>query len=265
MGVITSQVRATPFNLCHETGDLIDKNQEGLTYSLGEVFDRSLTDKLKDWVKILRYATFYVGYFNPEALAVARLFGSSMGEFKNFLSIKELHKKTRGVYNSLDELLTKRTSRAAGAVFVASTGLMNSFLDGANFASRFVPLNSPVLQCMGRISPLAKTVSALINASTDYKTFNKATKAIDVELQILSLIKLSMDVAYIALGILFVGFPVVGLAPSFFATTTWSALATTLSLSAYFYDKMYDPTHKNSDVNWDGFKERVQFESQATG
>lgn len=223
-----------------------NKRAEKLSCTVGEVFNDSLKDKIKDWIKVFRYTATYVEYFNPNAPEAVHAFGSQMSEFKNFLSIRELYKKTQAVYFSLCKVAKEPVERSVISVFGASTDLMSSVVDSLNFASRFVYMNASVLKLISKNTDMAKFACAILSTGKD----SKALAAVMGDehssdaLIVAHMLRLAVDISYIALGIFSIGFSAVGLAPSAIVLTSWSAFATVISLISYFQDKMCDPYQK---------------------
>ncbi len=255
-------------NLTCSNGNVINKHEAGQpkpilevvsVYTLGDVFQRSLTDKIKSWVKLFRYSASYAEWLIPNAPEGIHLFGSKMGEMKNFLCFKEIYPRTCGVGASLFKVVQEPSIRAAITALHRCSDWTSSITGSASFISRCIPFDTTVLKAVASKNIIAKFVCALSAAVWDYQAFDKASKTLDIELQVALLLRLAIDLSYIAFGIFALAPLVLGGAPaSALALLHCQTVETVLILISYFYNALYDPYHKNSDVNLEALRSHIK-------
>lgn len=228
------------------------KEEYTVTGAILKFFD----EKAKDVAKALSYSSFWVGEALPNSSPGLKAFGSTMGEFKNFMSATEVPKKTLEFWESCVGLWTSLTNangpwekvNAAGLeVFKKSTAFTNAFVDSIDFSSRFIAMNSEVMKWLKGINFAATASSALNGIREQVNNINKAGD--NTSKTMLYMINGARDISYAVLGL-------IGLGCTLTATpiVPWMMVACltsgiTWTTSSFFYEKLYDPEGKGKNLN----------------
>lgn len=228
------------------------KEEYTVTSAILKFFD----EKAKDVAKALGYTSFWVGQAVPNSPPELRAFGSTMGEFKNFVSATEVPKKSLELWESFVGLWKSLTTangpwekvNAAGLeVFKKSTAFTNAFVDSIDFSSRFVAINSEVMKWLKGLSFAATASSALNGVREQVNNISNAGN--NTSKTTLYMINGARDVSYAVLGLMGLGCTLTAtpIVPWMMVACLTSGI--TWTTSSYFYEKLYDPEGKGKNLN----------------
>ena len=230
-------------------------------YTTAGIVLKFFDEKVKDIAKAIGSAAFWTSQGVPNLPPAVSNLGALMGDIKNFISITEVPKKAVETFQAVKEfcgnLADKVTGKAgswekvgvaARKVFSKSTGLTSNVVDSVNFGSKFIPISTAAKSCLGYIG-FAATVGSAGNGAVEQIEKFAATDVKETKKQTFYLINLARDVSFVALGVFGLGFlitatPVIG-----WVLAACSTAGLFLSLSGYFYEKVYDPELKGKNLN----------------
>lgn len=226
-------------------------------YSVAGVVLKFFDEKAKDVAKVLGYAGFWAGQAVPGLPPEVKSFSATMGEFKNFISATEVPKKTvemvaayRGLWNSMncstgsgDQAWT-----ALGEAFKKTTGWINSVVDGVDFSSRFVAIDTEVMTWLKGTSFAATMGGAIKGASEQIEKISKALATETTKISFYA-INLLRDTSYGLLGAkgLFCIVTATPMVPWVMVGLLTAGL--TFTIGGYFYEKLYDPEGKGKNLD----------------
>jgi len=218
------------------------------TFTLNGAFARSLsTGTIKDWAKLVRYITFYVGEVMTNAPAFVSQVGVLMGNTKNVLSIGSLYNGILKTNETFCGVIKPSFFGTAIDTMVEVGGCFGNVVDiiEVTLASG-VPFHAATSTFVKKLNP---GVTGLCASVKTIKSVYKWAEADEVGKADLSFLNLAMQVSYVAFAAISLGCTmVIGVAPSSFAIVTCLASATLFGLAAFFYEMMYDPYCKNYET-----------------
>ncbi len=219
-------------------------------YSVSDIVQKFFSEKAKDFSKLLAYTTFWVGEAMPALPSQAKRFSSTMGDFKNFISLTEVPKKVIEVVNTSTKLWGDRTVNAARSVFDKVTTLTNSVVDSIDFGSRFLPINEAVMGWLKGVNSVA-TLGGAGNKAVEHIQKLTQTTETDTQKRALYVINLAGNVAYIAVGAMGLASFAAGVAivPAAMVGALTVGLITTIT--SFVFEKLYDPEGTGKNFNPD--------------
>ncbi|MEN9344333.1 MAG: hypothetical protein RLZZ453_1120 [Chlamydiota bacterium] len=211
---------------------------------------QSFSDQIKNLLKMFNYVAYWTGAKSIVGVATA---ATDAVHFKNLLSGLELLKKSKEVVTAGSEALAKGTASAVYGVAVKSAGWFNSFADAASYVNRYVPVAAlPVINNLN--------VGATLFYSSDgfVEQCGNMVAAKTPEQATLTLLKMSMNVCYVAFGVFMLSWLAMGVAPVVPIMLGCLTSATAFGLAGYFFEKVYDPYNTNESLDWSKLKKMVQ-------
>ena len=221
-------------------------------YTVAGVVLKFFEEKVKDVAKALGYTGFWLGQAIPNLPPEVKSFSGTMGDFKNFVSATEVPKKGAemvSAYNALFAAIASanRVSEAANEAFKKTTAFVNSVVDGIDFGSRFVAINTTVMTWLKGVNFTA-TLGSAINGIREQignisKHYGETSK---VHLYVLNGLR---DLAYAAVGVqgLYSILTVTPVLPWLMVGCLTVGL--TMTIGGYFYEKLCDPEGKGKNLN----------------
>ncbi len=215
------------------------------TYSWNQIVTLCLKERLKDLCKLCNYGGYYAGLAFKEVATDIRVFSLDMGHFKNGIALLEVYTKGPDIFfksNSVREL----------AVNVGSC--FSSAVDGLSFLSRYcTPVSASTLSFLSKANiwaVLGVCGNYLVEDSKKLIELGNNEKSTDAQLG-LTLLKIAMDVSYVAFASLSLICSAMGTTLSLPVLITCLTSATVFGLIAFVYEKVADPFFKNIDANFE--------------
>ncbi len=223
-------------------------------------------EKAKDIAKTGSYLSFWAMRAVPSLPPSVTKYGSTLRDFKNFISVTEVPEKLHTWSHSVNDLLFKKSTissrswgdvgTAARQVFKNSMSLINSAADTIDFTHLFVPLSQETLKRVSGIN-YAATLGFAGNSTIDQaqqihkmkiQDITKMTE-VDTKKFVFHMINIARDVSYLVLGVIGLGFIITAtpIVPWMIIACTTSGL--TWTIGGYFYEKMVDPENKGKNLN----------------
>jgi hypothetical protein len=246
----------TPFNPITTVQPPVYKREE---YALTEIVLKFFDERLKEFVKVLGYSTYWIRELFPNLPPEVKSFGTMMSNIKNFISVTEIPKKTNEALEALSGFCVdltkseagKKVSQAALQAIKKLASLTSAGTDTFDFATNFIPQPNAAVASAVKVASVAATLcGASISAGEQVEKMAN-TKANERTKNTFNMMNLARDVSYVAFGIL-ASLTMGGLitvAPSVPVVFLTAGLA--LSISSYFYEKIYDPEGKGKNLNPD--------------
>lgn len=227
------------------------KNEE---YTIAGMVLKFFDEKAKDIAKTLGYTSFWAGQAISGLPPEVRSFGATMGEFKNFVSATEVPKKTVEAFAAIGEfwgsINSPKAWEALGNAFTKTAAWTNSFVDGVDFGSRFIAIDTTVMTWLKGTS-FAATLGS--SAKGAWEQIQKISNAVASETTKTAFYAISFlrDMSYTLLGAkgLFCILTATPMVPWMMVGLLTAGLA--LTITGYFYEKLYDPEGKGKNLNPD--------------
>jgi len=232
------------------------RNEE---YTVAGIVLKFFDEKAKDIAKALGYTGFWAGQIAPGLPPEVKSFSATMGEFKNFISATEVPKKTVEAFAAFSALWANVSSptgsatkawAALGEAFTKAAAWTNSVVDGVDFSSRFVAIDTSVMTWLKGTS-FAATLGS--SAKGAWEQIQKISNAVAAETTKTSFYVISFlrDTSYALLGAkgLFCILTATPMVPWMMVGLLTAGL--TFTIGGYFYEKLYDPEGKGKNLNPD--------------
>ena len=219
-------------------------------YTVADAILKFLAEKTKDVAKILSYTGFWAGQAVPGLPPEVKSFSATMGEFKNFVSATEVPQKTVAVFAAYSAMFASMTWKAVGEAFSKTAEWTNAFVDGIDFSSRFVAIDTAVMTWLKGISFGATLGNSTKGAWENIQKMG-ATAAAESKKVAFYGISFLRDLSYAAVGAkgLFCIVTVTPMVPWVMVGLLTAGL--TFTIGSYFMEKLYDPDNKGKNLNPD--------------
>lgn len=242
--------------------DLVDKGSQPIkgriTYSVNEVISQALEKQISNVIKAVRYTIFFASQAVEKTPASLTEFSKQLGNFKNILSMRNLHKAIPNACSSFFNAVAQRSAAAARSALLDCGSCFNTIADTVELTSVFVPLNAAICTLMKNTNVWVTGTCSSLNAITQFKALLKAEKEGTAEQAILSLLRLAMNVSYVAFAAISLGCMAMGVVPSTVTIMTCLASGTAFGLGSFFYEMRNDPYGKNYQEHRK-LADRIQF------
>ncbi|GEM_PF-5140902 len=226
-------------------------------YSVAGMVLKFFDEKTKDIAKVFGYTGFWAGQAVPNLPPEVKSFSATMGEFKNFVSATEVPKKTveaAAAYRTLWKSMNCSTGAASqawtalGEAFKKTTGWINSVVDGIDFSSRFIAIDSSVMTWLKGTSFAATMGGAIKGVSEQIEKIGKALSTETAKINFYS-INFLRDTSYALLGAkgLYCIVTATPMIPWVMVGLLTAGL--TFTIFGYFYEKLYDPEGKGKNLD----------------
>jgi hypothetical protein len=216
-----------------------------VTYGFNDTISLALEKQVKNVVKMVRYSVFFAGQKVTRLPGSLQQFGAQMGNFKNVLSARELHKEIPAAYKTLYSAVTERSAKAAHAAVLGCGKCFNAVADVVELTAAFAPLNRAATVLVKNTNVWVTGTCAGLNSIKEMKAFAAADKACNPEQQTLSLIRLAMHASYVAFAAISISAMATGVAASAMTIISCLTAGTIFGLLSFFYEMMNDPYQKN--------------------
>jgi hypothetical protein len=225
-------------------------------YTTAGIILKFFDDKAKDIAKTLGYTGFWLGQAIPGLPPEVKSFSGTMGDIKNFVGATEVPKKVveaSQAYSALSEAISTgvRVNEAGRKAVTKTTSLVNSLADGANLGSKFLPVDTSVMEKLNAVNSAATLTGSSIGAYEQYEKYQNAAAANETTKAHFYGINFFRDLAYASVG-------AYGLACFVTATAVvpWIMIGMltaglALTIFGYFYEKSYDPEGTGKNLNPD--------------
>jgi hypothetical protein len=219
-------------------------------YTVADAILKFLAEKTKDVAKVLGYATFWWGQAQPGLPPEVKSFSVTMGEFKNFVSMTEVPQKTVAAIAAISALWANKTWKALGDAFSKSAEWTNAFVDGIDFGSRFVAIDTAVMTWLKGISFGATFGNSTKGAWENLQKMGR-TAAAETTKTAFFTISFLRDMSYATLGAkgLFCIITATPMVPWIMVGLLTAGL--TFTILGYFMERLYDPDNKSKNLNPD--------------
>jgi hypothetical protein len=218
-------------------------------YTFGEVCLKFCDEKVKDIAKTFGYGSFWVAQAIPHAPIELKHFGTTMGEFKNFVSFTEIPKKTKELWEAAANWWANAGQDSTlRNVFKKGTSLTNSVVDSVDLSSRYVGIDAATMSTLKGIN-FAATCGGGVNGALEQaqnlysKVEGETLKAAFYGINFLR------DLTYGVFG--GYGIYCIYTATPLIPWVMVGLLSTGLALTilGYFVEKLYDPERKGKNLN----------------
>lgn len=228
-------------------------------YSVAGIVLKFFDEKAKDIAKALGYTGFWAGQIAPGLPPEVKSFSATMGDFKNFIAITEIPKKTVEAFAAFSALWANMSSpngsatkawAALGEAFTKVASWTNSFVDGIDFSSRFIAIDTSVMTWLKGTSFAATFGSSVKGAWEQIQKIGNTVAAQTIKTAFYA-ISFLRDTSYALLGAkgLFCILTATPMVPWMMVGLLTSGL--TFTIGGYFYEKLYDPEGKGKNLNPD--------------
>jgi hypothetical protein len=227
-----------------------------INYTVRETISQALEKQISNVVKAVRYTAFYVGQSMEHVPVGLNEFSKQLGNFKNILSTRKLYDDIPKACNSLCAAVASRSYQVARTALLDCGTVCNAVADTVEVTNVFAPLNPVICNIIKSVNVWVTGTCATLNSITQIDAFLKAADDNQVEQQMLSLLKLAMNVSYAAFAVIMLTVA----APTALAIVTTLASGTAFGLLSFFYENINDPYGKNYEA-YKKLEGRVQLAS----
>lgn len=227
--------------------------RQDVLYSGSSLLQEAFKSKAKDFFKLGNYGSFWTNRALSSPSVVLDLFGKDMGHAKNCFGVFEVVKKSPELGSAVLQLASAPSATSACSLLLKSSDWFNSCTDVVSAVNRYVPIS-----CMRTIGNVNAGATLLFAGSKVKENGTKLVNAETNQAKLLHLINLVGALTYAIFGVLTLGALAMGSVVPAVTVISLLTLGTVLSLTGFFYEKVWDPECKNENVDFAKVKPQLR-------